>query len=1109
MLKTIRKIFVLFIISVFVVCAQDKKTIDIKGTILAGSDDKALGISKGDPIIGATIIVDGTTKGVTADLDGNFELKEVPVGSVLKISFQGLKTVDVPIDGSTSTFNVEMKTNSVVLDEVVAVGYGEIKRSQVTGSNVSVGAKDIGRTINTNIAEGLAGRAAGVAVTGTSGAPGAATSVNIRGIGSLNGSQPLYVIDGVPLDILNGNIQNFNTADVESMEVLKDAAATAIFGSRGANGVVLITTKRGKKGAGKIDFDAMYGVQNVWKKMDMLSPEAYKQYMQDVYKSGNVPVPIAYTTQDPSILSLQANTNWQNEMFRTGNIQNYNIRASGGSDFATYSIGLGYFRNDGTLKKSDYDRYTLRINSDITPKKWLKIGESLSFSKETNNEGIDWGTFSTWGLKGNPLIPVYNTFITGDSSIPVKLTPTIHDPSKPDEIQPNAFGYSSAQYQGIFGVNDLINPVAANTFTNNRREKYRIFGNIYAEVELGQFLGLNALKGLKARASFGADVLTGFDKNVRDIFNAGSRLNDNDAVTRTTVSNDRYTLFSSTTDYTLSYTKLVGDHDLSAVAGFSAQYFQQNNLNAQAKDFPTGLTEFSSNINNDRRTQYNIGGSKNENGLVGVLARVNYAYKNTYMITANARYDASSRFGPNFRGGFFPSASVGWRLNNTFLKDVKTISDLKLRVGIGASGNQEIGNYLYNQFIFTGIIRYPLADGVIQTGNAPTKGLANPNLRWETVVQYNLGLDLGLLKNKILFTFDVYQKESSGMLIGVPLPALSGATNVPLGGQPIAFTNIGRITNQGIELALTYRNDNGNFKYAISPNVSFLRNTVNSLSTSSPRESLIDGNGVSYSTPSFSAAYFNGYVYDGVIMTDADSANYAGNSAYKAPNADTLIINDIAQKYKQKGDAKFKDLDGDGRITANDRTKIGSPIPTMTFGFSFDATFKNFDFKLFLQGITGNSIYNSQRSDLEGMKNEGGPKDANQLASVENRWTASNPSSAMPRALLADNRQNTRISSRWIEDGSYMRIKNIQLGYSLPSKLLQKLMRTEDGVSLRFYIQVQNLLTITAYKGFDPELANFSRNTAGEQIISASVAGYDNGQFPQPRTFSAGLQFSF
>lgn len=1109
MIKNIRKLAILLLITLSYAYAQDKKTVDIKGKITAGTDDKSMGISKGDPIIGATIIVDGTTKGITADIDGNFELKDVPVGSVLKVSFSGLKTVDIPVDGTVTEFTIEMKSDAVVLEEVVAVGYGTQKRTQVTGSNVSVDEKDIRKTINTNIAEGLAGRAAGVAVTGTSGAPGAATSVNIRGVGSLNGSQPLYVIDGVPLDVTNGNLQNFNSADVETMEVLKDAAATAIYGSRGANGVVLITTKRGKKGGGKIDFDAMYGVQNVWKTLDMLNPQQYKDYMKDIYGSTNSLVPNAYTTTDQPTLDKQANTNWQKEMLKTGNIQNYNIRASGGSDIATYSIGLGYFKNDGTLKKSDYDRYTLRINTDITPKKWLKIGESLSFTKETNNEGIDWGAFSTWGIRGNPLIPVYNTNATSDPSIPGGVQPTIYNPNIADVLQPNAFGYSSAANQTILGINDLVNPVALNTFTNNRKEKYRIFGNVFSEIEIGQFLGLDFLKGLKARASFGADVFTGFDKNVKDVFNAGSRLNDNDAVQRTTVSNDRYNNFSSTTDYTLSYNKSKGDHDFSALAGFSAQYFQQSNLNVLAKDFATGITEFSGNVNNDRNTNYNIGSTKNENGLVGYLGRVNYSYKNTYMITANVRYDKSSRFGQNYRGGVFPSLSVGWRINNTFFKDVKTISDLKLRVGIGSTGNQEIGNYLYGQLLKVGVFRYALANGAIQTANVPSKGLANPDLRWETVVQYNVGLDIGLIKNKILFTFDIYQKESSDMLIGVPLPVISGTTNAPQFGQPTALKNIGRITNQGIELALVYRNDNGQFKYSISPNVSFLRNTVNSLNTASPRENLIDGNNVSYSTPGFPAAYFNGFVYDGVVIDGKDSANYAGNSTYIDPVADTLIINDVAQKFKQVGDAKFKDLDGDGRITANDRTKIGSPIPTMTFGFSFDASYKNFDFKLFLQGITGNKIYNDQRRGLEGMENGGGPKDANQLATVINRSTRDNINYDMPRALFGDNRLNTRASSRWIEDGSYMRIKNVQLGYTIPSKILQKLMKTEDGVSLRFYLQVQNLLTVTAYKGFDPELANFSTGSNGNNVISSAVAGYDNGQYPQPRTFSAGLQFSF
>lgn len=1098
MLKNIRKLLVLSAFAFSTAFAQDKKTIDIKGTILYAADDKSMGASKGDPIIGATVIVDGTTKGTTADLDGNFELKAVPVGSKLKITFSGLKDVELDVDGSTNNFNISMKTDAIEIDEFVVQGYGEVRKTDKTTSSVSVGAKDMARTINQDLSQALQGRAAGVSVTQTSGSPGAASSVNIRGVGSLNGSQPLYVIDGIPLDVTNGNVQNFNPADVETMEVLKDAAATAIYGSRGANGVVLITTKRGKKGAGKIDFDAMYGVQNVWKTLDLLDANQYKEYMKDIYSSNKTAIPVAYTTQDPR----QANTDWQKELLQTGNIQNYNIRASGGSDIATYSIGLGYFRNDGTLKKSDYDRYTLRINTDITPKKWLKVGESLSFSKETNNQGIDWGGLSSWGLRGNPLMPVYNT----DASIGSNPT---YDPTKPLDQQPNAFGRPIFYNQSVIGVNDMVNPVALNTFTNNRKEKYRIFGNVFTEVEIGQFLGIDALKGLKARASFGVDVLTGFDKNYRDIFDGGVRNDDNVVPTRTTISNNRFTNFSSTTDYSLSYNKEIKDHSLAVVAGFSAQFFRQQNLGAEAKDFIPGLYEFEANTNTDRRTNYNIGSQKNENGLVGYLGRINYSFKNTYMITANVRYDRSSRFGPNYRGGFFPSVSAGWRINNmNFMKGIKTISDLKLRAGVGITGNQEIGNYLYTQQIYSGILRYPLANGTIYNAYAPTRGLANNDLRWESVAQYNVGVDLGLYKNKILFTADAYIKESYDMLVNVSLNALSGATDAPFFNQPTTLENIGKISNKGIELALVYRNDNGPFKFSVSPNVSFIKNTVTALKSTLPTDNLIDGNQISYSTPGFPAAYFNGFVFDGIIQNAADSASYAGNSVTITDG--NSVINDVIQVKKGLGDAKFKDLDGDGKITVADRTKIGSPIPNMTFGLSFDATFYNFDFKLFLQGVTGNSIYNSQRQGLEGMQNGGGPKDANQLASVANRWTPTNTNTNIPRANNGDPTQNARPSSRWIEDGSYMRIKNVQIGYSIPSKLLQKMMRTEDGVSLRFYIQVQNLLTVTAYKGFDPELANFSRDpNTGRDVISAAVAGYDTGQYPQPRTISAGLQFSF
>ncbi len=1093
------KILLLFCASLaFAQETTSTKTIDVKGKIVSGVDDKALDVRKGDGIIGATVVVVGTTRGTQTDFEGNFLIKDVPVPSKISVSFFGFKNEIFDVDGSKSDFTISMSSDAIMLTETAVVGYGEMKRSQVTSSNVNVGAKDIARTINIDVASALQGRATGVQVTQTSGAPGAASSVNIRGNGSINGSQPLYVVDGVPLDVSEGNVSAFNPADVESMEVLKDAAATAIYGSRGSNGVVIITTKRGKDGKGRIEFDAMAGVQNVWRKLDVLDATQYKAYMKDVNTNSGDSASVvnnAYITTDQSTLAKQANTNWLDQLLQTGSIQNYNIRASGGNANANYALGIGYYNQQGTQKGNGYDRYSFRVNSDITPKKWLKIGEAISFSRETSKKGIE---FAENALTGNPLLPVFNTEYTSANS----LTPynKVYDPSLPLIDQPNAFGRFNQENRTITGLNDMRNPVAANTFIRSTKEKFRIFGNVYAEFDISQAIGVVALKGLKYRANFGVDIFKETSVDIRDKFEAGLTAI---RYPRTEVSNEERTNFSNVVNHLLMYNRTIGEHDIGVTVGMDAQYFRSTNLQASAFDFPEGIYAIGSNIQTDRSSGYVISGRTLENGLYGYLGRVNYAYKNTYMATINARYDGSSRFGPNYRYGVFPSISLGWRVSNMkFMENVKVVSELKVRVGWGLTGNQEIGNFRYLQLINPDIIRYPLGNNIYQ-GQAPTRGLANPNLKWESAQQFNAGIDLGLLKNKILINIDAYIKNSVDMLVPVSVPALSGATDAPFLERVQYFTNIGSISNKGLELSVLYRSENKEFKYSLGPNVSFLSNKVTSLSTDKPGGPIIDGNGVSNVEVGEPVSYFRGYVYDGVIQTKQEADSYVGNKTVSGS-----ILADISNKRKGVGDAKFKDVNGDGIISEKDRVNIGSPIPWMTFGFSFDASYKGFDFKLFVQGSVGQKIYNKQRSDLEGMKNGGGPQDANQLESVVNRSTRTNPTN-MPLAYTNDPAQNTRISSRWVEDGSFMRIKNVQLGYSLPEKFLKKVFKSEDAISMRFYIQAQNLLTITPYLGFDPELANFGRDSNGRRVISSQVAGFDEGSYPQARTYSAGLQFSF
>lgn len=1070
-MKLILLLNLLIIINLSNIYGQDNTaTNDISGTIISAENDKELGISKGDPVIGATIRIKGTGVGTATDVDGNFKLTNVPVGSILEISYSGFKNQQLAVEVGKSEYPISLSVDSKELDEVVAVGYQEMKRSQVTGSNVSVSEKDMKATINSGLDQALQGRAAGVTVTQSSGSPGAAASVVIRGQGSLNGAQPLYVIDGVPLGYENLNM--LNPSDIETMEVLKDASAAAIYGARGANGVVLITTKRGKNGKGKVEFDAMYGVQNVWKKLDVLDKDQYLNYVNDINSSKPLRPYTPAFSQD-SIARFWGNggkgTNWQDEILRQGKIENYNLSARGGNANASYAISVGYFKNSGVLLNSDFDRFSTRINTDMKPKKWLKIGQNVSFSRSQSNYGSEFGGSMQAALTGSPLIPVYAN-LPGD---------------------PILWGANRNSF--IYGANDMINPVALNTVKTNNQVQTRFLGNVFAEIGIGTFLGIAALEGLKFRTNIGADFFTQKTLSVNNAINYPSY----SAFTAIkTVNDDRDHNFMWLIDNTLSYSKSIKKHEFTALAGISSQYFYRSRVTAGGSNFPLSINTVGQASDEIR----SVGGADYDNSLLGYIGRVNYAYNNKYLITTNIRYDGSSRFGPNNKFGVFPSVSVGWRISNeAFMKNALWISDLKVRVGYGLTGNQEIGNYRYSQVIIPNIIRYPLGspDQVILPGTAPTLSLANPNLKWESSEQLNFGLDFAILRNSLSLTVDYFEKNSKGMLVKVPLAGTSGITGSGSGddvGQPGFLTNIGSVSNRGIEIMVSYRNENGPFKFSVSPNGTFLWNNVDALAPGLPQ--IFDNNGITVTRVGQPIGSFFGYQTDGILQSTADGVNYVGNSTA------------VGQAFGKAlpGDQKFVDINNDGVINAADRVFLGNPIPKFSYGITAEARFVGFDLRIFVQGVQGVSIYNQQRISIAGMQN-GGPPDGNQSTEILGRWTPTNPSNTTPRAVTSDPAQNTRVSNRWIEDGSYLRIKSVQIGYSLPEALLKKIFRTEDGVSFRFYLQAQNLFTFTSYRGFDPEVGPTLTATDGR--IATSGVGVDNGTYPQPRTFSGGVQISF
>lgn len=1036
------------------------KKITVKGTVKAA--DNSGDIAKGEPILGATVAVKGTTKGTVTDFDGNFELKDVPVGATIEVSFVGYEKFSVKITESSTNIPISLKSDSKLLDEVVAVGYATQKKRDVTGSTVSISEKDMKLTLTAGLDQALQGRSAGITVVQGSGAPGQPANVAIRGIGSINGTQPLYVVDGVAVDYNNINMLNPN--DIETMEVLKDASAAAIYGSRGSNGVILITTKSGKSGKGVVEYNFQGGVQAPWKLLDYMNAEQYRTFYRGLYgETLGDPNSARPFYTDPALIALHADTDWQKEIFRRGDVQDHSLNIRGGSDMATYKIGLNYYKENGVIQKSDFERYAISVKTDIKPKRWLKVGQSLNFTRVENNQGIGYGQALQTSGTTAPLIPVYA--VTDPNSL---------------MFDPNNVGGFGGQIPLVTGANDGINPVANNFFTNQQFARYRLLGSAFAEIEI--------IKGLKYKLLAGGDFVFNLNKNVNLPYFYGSTEGRNRRLKG--IDYNRNHDFMWQLDHILSYSKSIGKHSFDVLAGYSSQYFKNSGFSASGADYPEQINTIEATNN---ASNFIVGGADEERALIGYLGRINYSYNDKYLFTSNVRYDGSSSFGSNYRYGLFPSFSLGWRLSNEeFLKPVVWISDLKVRLGYGQVGNQDFSNipganYLQTQIIYPDIVRYVLGtNDRIVPGAAPTRGLANPNLRWETSETINFGVDFSVFQNALSMALDIYEKNSRDIIIPLPIPDIAGASDAPFYRQASIYSNAGKMQNRGLDALLTYRNEKNAFKFTISPNITLVRNRMTDLEFD-----ILTADSRLLTRQGYPVASMFGWVTDGIVQTTVDGANYVGNIS--------------GTHLAQPGDLKFKDLNGDGKIDQDDRAVLGKSFPTASYGLNFTARYKGFDFTLFVQGVEGVRVFNQiYRSGTAMLGPGGGPPDANQLVDVLNAWTPTNTNTNIPRAVANDPNLNTRPSDRYVESADYIRFRNIQLGYTLPEKLLKRTLSTEDNVSLRIYASVQNAITITNYRGYDPE---FSITTGRE--ANPTQQGIDSGVFPQSRRWLAGLQFTF
>lgn len=998
--------------------------------------------AKGEALPGVTVLVKGTTIGTSTGADGSFSLS-VPENSTLVFSSIGYKNQELPVTGATSTIAIRMTDDAQSLTEVVVVGYGTQTRQDLSTSVASVGNAALSRQPVAGFDQALQGQAPGVQVAAPSGAPGAGISVRVRGSASLNlNGSPLYVIDGVPVlpdyqqEISVGNqrlnpLNSINPNDIESIDVLKDGAAAAIYGVRAANGVVVITTKRGKVGQAQVGLSVYYGVQKLRKKLDVLNAQQFIQEFNEIQtNAGLAPV----SANDPR---LQSNTDWQDEVYRTASLQNYQLNMSGGTDKTRYYIAGGYFNQQGISQNSGFDRFNFKINLEQTISERFRMGTNLNLSRTHTNGSVR--SELALGNSGTVL-----GALSQIPNIPVR----------------NA--------DGTYGVNPLNqsdNPVGNLYESNNQAIVYQAIGNVYGEFDL--------LKNLKLRSSLGLDFRTQTENQFTSRNYPGTA--NADASTRgsaRTATNQQVIWLN---ENTVTYNPNLGDrHHLTLLAGESMQASSRFTSGASTQGFVSNAVPYLSSgaIASGIPSSY-----ADEWALLSVFGRANYDFDGKYLFSASLRADGTSRFVNKYKFGYFPAVSAAWRISKeNFFPQGGPVSDLKLRASFGANGNQEIYTYQrFSRYTTSGVAYQGSGSAIV--GGVTQSDIGNNDLRWETTYQYNGGLDLSMLDNRLTFTFDIYNKQTKDLLLDVPIPVSTGAGNLNV------TQNIGKIQNRGIEIGLVTTNvqakDNG-FGWTTNFNVSGNRNKILDLGqqvsdagVASPRTIIY---GSSISQPGQPLGAFYGYVNQGIVQTNAEGANLPSQNGQK-PKA---------------GDLKFADLNGDGNITPADRTIIGNPNPKAFAGVTNNFSYKGIELSVFFQGQFGNQIYNQTRQILESQSDP-----LNQSTRVLNHWTPTNTNTDIPRPVRNDPNQNNRFSSRWLEDGSYVRLKNVTLAYNFPTTLSKR----AAIQNLRLYVTAQNLVTWTNYLGYDPEV--------NADPFSQTGFGRDYGVYPQSRTFTVGLNANF
>ncbi|HEY9003549.1 MAG TPA: TonB-dependent receptor [Mucilaginibacter sp.] len=1009
-----RTIFIL--VTICAICfSAAAQTTTVSGVVTAREDNT--------PIPGVTVTIKNTQQGVATDANGKFSLN-VPPGAILVFKLVGYEPAEAAVNGPVVNVSLSARQNN--LNEVVVIGYGTVKKKDLTGAVANIKGSDIKSQGVSDVTKALQGKLPGVTIEAAGGDPGSGTRILIRGVGSLNNATPLYLVDGVPV----ANINNLSQNDIQSIDILKDASAAAIYGSRAANGVVLVTTKSGKNGQTVIQANANYGVQNIAHRVDVLNAEQWATVSNEAHDAaGMARLDIAKNPE-----SLGAGTNWQDAIYRSAPIQQYDLLLSGGNQSTNYSVSGSFLDQDGIVKVTGYDRYNLRAKSE-TSKGPFKFGETIVLTREkTITMPGGWG-----GQGGNPI---------GSAAKMIPAFP-IYDPT------------AVGGFAGATGpVVNVANPVAQLNLEDINRVSSDILTNAYGQ--------LTILPGLTYKLNFGytADFGTGTDYDKRYVVGTLFSHPTNDL----SISKDQTDLLL--VENTLNYTKIFGKHSIQALAGYTYQKNDYTYLLTARTDLPDGLE----NIDAGAGTS-TTGGNSIESTLLSALGRIIYSYDDRYLMTASIRRDGSSRFGANNKYGNFPSVALGWNASNekfygSSLKDI--LSTFKLRASYGVLGNQEIGDYQYSAAVASNI-NYVTGTTQQKWFGAIQTSFADPNIKWESTKTVNAGFDAGFFRDKLFVTADYFIKTTDDVLLNVPIPGSAGSTSNPV-------VNAGSLRNKGVEFGVNYSDQIGKLKYSVFGTLSAVKNKVLQLGTGTQQ---IFGGQPTHHGASSTMTEAGGPVTGFYLIKDVGIfQSQAEVDAYKDKNGNLI------QPNAHPGDIKFLDANGDGQINDQDKVYMGSPFPNFEYGFGFNLSYKNFDINAFFQGTQGNKIYNGLRQDLESMSLE-----FNYSTSTLKAWTPQNTNTTVPRAVIDDPNFNDQTSSRFLESGSYMRLKTLQIGYTLTDNMKRRLKVN----SLRIYVSGDNVFTITKYTGFNPDLGRTG---------SIFDRGVDFGHvaYPLARTFSVGLQ---